>query len=64
MFVEQMRLNIDYVLYKRWNLKLTYAGKSMYIKRVALWSVWKKALSKWEFINTGQFVGRICLTPV
>ena len=46
MFVEQMRLNIDYVLYKRWNLKLTYAGKSMCIKRVALWSVWKKALSK------------------
>ena len=34
MFIEQMGLNIDYVLYKRWNLKLTYAGKSMYIKRV------------------------------
>ena len=33
-----MGLNIDYVLYKRWNLQLTYAGKSMYIKRVAIWS--------------------------
>ena len=64
MFFEQMGLNIHYVLYKRGNLKLTYAGKSMYIKRYALWSGWKKALSKLELINTGQFVGRICLTPV
>ena len=37
MFIEQMGLNIDYLLYKRWNLTLRYAKKAMYIKRVAFW---------------------------
>ena len=37
MFIEQMGLNIDYPLYKTWNLKLRYAKEAMYIKRVAFW---------------------------